>query len=639
MVRNLYGTTGRLLRVNLTDGKIMTERLGEKTIKAFLGGKCLGAKILYEELEPGIDPLGQENKLIFAAGPITGAPFPGNSRHVVMAKSPITYGWGESHAAGFFGPELKFAGHDAIVIEGRAEKPVYLWIREGDGELKDAERLWGMETGEVQSEIRRETGDDKTRVAAIGPGGEKMVRYASVISDLYCAAGRCGMGAVMGSKRLKAVAVRGTERVSIADEKTFRSLLKTARDEAMAGWGQDLYNYGTDSGLESLSYSGRLPTKAFMKCTFDGAHRITGETLAKTILKRRETCPACPDAHYRIVETKGRYITDPKYGGPEYETCASFGSLCMNDDLEVIAKANELCNRYSIDTIAAGISIAFAMECYERGILTKKDTDGIDLSWGNGDAIIGMIQKIARREGIGDVLADGVRKAAEKIGGGSEAWALTVKGAELPMHEPRGKKGMGLGYATSDRGASHLQVYHDDSFENAANVAPEIGLDSSLIPQSRTETGPRKVKLVKICEDLVALYNSLVICRFVFYPAGVSVGTFIGIFRSVTGWDASPGELLQVGERSFSLTRAFNAREGFTRKDDTLPPRVMQPLMEGPLKGEGYPRDVLENMLDLYYDYRGWDRRRGWPRREKLEELGLEWVAGDLLTRGLLQTD
>ena len=635
MVRILNGSTHRLLRVNLSNGRVKAEKLDEETVRAFLGGKCLGAKILYEELEPRIDPLGPENKLIFAAGPLTGALFPGNSRYVVMAKSPITGGWGESHAAGFFGPELKYAGYDAVVIEGRAEAPVYLWIREGDAELRDAEGLWGKMTGDVQREIRRDVRDEKTRVAAIGPGGERLVRYASIISDLYCAAGRCGMGTVMASKRLKAVAVRGTAKVSIADEMALRALLKTMRDEAMAGWGESFYKWGTASGLEALSMTGRLPTKAFQKCTFDRAEKITGETMANTILTGRATCPACPVAHYRIVETKGRYATDPKYGGPEYETCASLGSLCMNDDLEVIAKANELCNKYAIDTIATGVSIAFAMECYEKGVITKQDTDGIDLSWGNGDAIIKMVHKIARREGIGDILAEGVKRAAEKIGGGSEDWALHVKGAELPMHEPRGKKGMGLSYATSDRGASHLQVYHDDSFESETNLAPEIGIDSSLVPQSRTETSPRKAKLVKICEDLMALYNSLVVCRFVFYPAGVSITTSMKLFHSVTGWDASPLELLRVGERSLSLTRAFNAREGFTRKDDTLPERVMKPLLEGPLKGEAYQKDVLQNMLELYYDYRGWDRRQGLPKREKLEELGLGRVADDLSRRGI----
>jgi aldehyde:ferredoxin oxidoreductase len=610
--------------------------LREDVLRTYLGGKCLGAKILYEELEPGIDPLGPKNKLIFAAGPLTGAPFAGHSRYAVMGKSPLTGGWGESHAAGFFGPELKYAGYDVIVVEGRAETPVYLWIREGAAELRDATGLWGLVTGDVQAAIRRAVGDEKTRVAVIGPGGEHLVKYASIMSDLYCAAGRCGMGAVMGSKQLKAVAVRGPPKVPIADEETFNSLVLTTAKSAMAGWGTGLFEHGTGEDLINLHYSGRLPTKAFLKGTFDGAEKITGQALSRTILKDRATCPDCPDFHYRIVETSGRYTTDPMYGGPEYETLASFGSLCLNDDLEAIAKANELCNKYSLDTIATGATLAFAMECYEKGILTKDNLDGIELTWGNGDAIIAMIPKIAMREGLGNILAEGVKRAAETLGGESATWALHVKGAELPMHEPRCKKGVGLTYATSDRGASHLQVHHDDSFESEANAAPEIGIDSSLIPQSRTETGPRKVKLVTISEDLMALYNSLVICRFVFYPAGVPMQTLMGIFKSVTGWDASPMELLRVGERSFNLTRAFNAREGFTRADDALPQRVRDPLTDGALKGEAYPQQVLEEMLDLYYDNRGWDRKRGWPSRKKLNELDLGWVGDDLSKRGLL---
>ncbi len=630
------GTTGNLLRVNLSDGVVKRERLPESTLRTYLGGKCLGAKILFEELAPGIDPLGPANKLVFAAGPLTGAPFAGHSRYVVMGKSPLTGGWGESHAAGFFGPELKYAGYDVIVIEGQAATPVYLWVHDGAAELRDATGLWGQVTGDVQAAIRRAVGDDETRVAAIGPGGERLVKYASIMSDLYCAAGRCGMGTVMGAKRLKAVAVRGPPQVPIADEAAFNELVPTAVERAMAGWGTSLFNYGTDGDLIGLSLSGRLPTKAFQQGTFDGSEKITGQTMAATILKDRATCPDCPDYHYRIVETSGRYATDPQYGGPEYETCAAFGSLCLNDDLEVIAKANELCNKYSLDTIATGVVLAFAMECFEKGVITRQDTGGIDLSWGNGDAILAMIPQIARREGLGAVLAEGVKRAAETLGGDAATWALHVKGAELPMHEPRGKKGVGLTYATGDRGASHLQMYHDDAFENEANAAPEIGIDATLIPQSRTETGLRKVKLVKISEDLMALYNSLVICRFVFYPAGVPLQTLLGLFQAVTGWAATPQELLRVGERSFNLTRAFNAREGFTRADDALPPRVREPLADGALQGEAYPQPVLEEMLDLYYGQRGWDRRRGWPTRATLNALDLGWVEDDLSRRGLL---
>jgi aldehyde:ferredoxin oxidoreductase len=416
----------------------------------------------------------------------------------------------------------------------------------------------------------------------------------------------------------------------LADDAAFQDLSVQASSEAMDGWGQSLFQYGTGGDLVPLHTSGRLPTQAFRKSTFHGSKHITGETLTNTIMKDRATCPDCPDAHYRIVETTGQYATDPAYGGPEYETLAAFGSLCLNDNLEVIAKANELCNKYSLDTIATGVTIAFAMECFENRVLTIKDTEGIDLTWGNGDAIIAMIHKIANRDGVGDLLAEGVKRAAEKLGRGASAWALHVKGAELPMHEPRGKKGVGLTYATSDRGASHLQVYHDDTFENEGNAAPEIGVDATLLPVTRTDIGPKKVKVVKIYEDLMALYNSLVLCRFVFYPAGVSLKTFEGLFTAITGWKMTVQELLRVGERSFNLTRAFNAREGFTRQDDTLPHRLTEPLSDGALNGEAFSTADLQSALDLYYEYRGWDRETGWPTQQKLRQLDLEWVATHL---------
>lgn len=629
-VKTLYGATGKILRVDLSTHAINTEQLDENTLQTYLGGKCLGAKILLEELSPGVDPFSSQNKLIFAAGPLTGAPFAGHSRYVVMAKSPVTGGWGESHAAGFFGPELKYAGYDAIVIEGKAETPLYLWLHNDAAELKHADKLWGKLTGEVQSIIRKTMNDDAVRVASIGPGGEKLVRYAAILSDLYCAAGRCGMGAVMGSKNLKAVAVRGTTPLAIADDAAFQELSVQASSEAMDGWGQSLFEYGTGGDLAPLHTSGRLPTHAFRKSTFHGSELITGETLTNTIMKDRATCPDCPDAHYRIVETTGQYATDPAYGGPEYETLAAFGSLCLNDNLAVIAKANELCNKYSLDTIATGVTIAFAMECFENQVLTIQDTEGIDLTWGNGDAIIALIHKIAKRDGIGDLLAEGVKRAAEKLGQGTSAYALHVKGAELPMHEPRGKKGVGLTYATSDRGASHLQVYHDDTFENEGIAAPELGVDATLLPVTRTDIGPKKVKVVKIYEDLMALYNSLVLCRFVFYPAGVSLKTFEDLFTAVTGWQMTVPELVRVGERSFNLTRAFNAREGFTRKDDTLPKRLTQPLPDGVHTGEAFSSADLESALDLYYEYRGWDRDTGWPTQPKLRQLDLEWVSAHL---------
>ena len=625
----MYGCTGKILRVNLTKGRITEDAWEEGVARKFLGGRGLGAKILFEELRPGVDPLGPENKLIFATGPVTGASFAGNSRYVVMAKSPLTGLWGEAHAAGFFGPELKFAGYDAIVIEGRADGPVYLWIKDGHAEIRGAGHLWGRITGETEEAILEEVGEETVRVACIGPGGENLVRYACVISDLHRAAGRCGMGAVMGSKKLKAVAVKGSGKMRIADPEGFRKLAKKAASESWEGWGEDLRKHGTDGGLDNLHGYGLLPTKAFRRATFEGYEKITGETMTETILVKRWHCPACIVGCIRVVKTKSPYQVDPAYGGPEYETCASLGSLCMNDDLVAIAKANELCNKYTIDTISTGVTIAFAMECYEKGLITKKDTGGIDLSWGNQEAIIQLIHKIAEREGIGDILAEGVKRAAEKIGGGSEKWALHVKGQELPMHEPRGKKGVGLSYATSNRGACHLQTPHDDAFEDETDLAPEIGLTPSIAPRYRIYAGKEKARLVKIGQDLWGLYDCLVVCKFTPYPAGISINTLVGIVNSITGWDVTPMDLMTAGERAFNLCRAFNVREGVTRKDDTLPERIMTPLPDGLYKGEALPRDVLEHMLNYYYKFRGWNKT-GIPTRAKLEELGLKYVADEL---------
>lgn len=631
----LDGILGKILRVNLTTEKISENKLEEEFVKTFLGGRGLGVKILFDELKAGIDPLGPENKLIFATGPLTGAPFPGNSRYMVMAKSPLTGIWGEANASGYFGIRLKSAGYDALIVEGKAETPIYLWIHDGEAKIKDASRLWGKITGDAQKTILQEVGEKKVSVACIGPGGENLVRFACVINDFMRAAGRCGMGAVMGSKKLKAVAVHGTQKIKIADKEKLRGYARIAAKDAFKGWGRDLHDHGTASELELLHYTGRLPTKAFRKCMFEEAPRITGETMTKTILVRGEPCFGCPISCHRVVEAKEPYVVDPAYGGPEYETCAALGSLCMNDNLVAIAKANELCNKYTLDTISTGVSIAFAMECYEKGLLTKEDTDGIDLTWGNHGAIIQLIEKIAKREGIGDILAEGVKRASEKIGRGSEKFALHIKGLELPMHEVRGKKGLGLSYATSVRGACHLQSFMDDFIELEKDLAPEIGLDSTIAPRHRLYTGPEKVKVIKMGEDLHCIYNSLIICEFpVWWTSGIRPKTFVGAFASVTGWDVSPMDLMRIGERILNLCRAFNVREGITRKDDTLPERLMEPLPEGLYKGEAIPRDTLNEMLDNYYEFRGWDKETGIPKREILEKLGLDYVVDELKKLG-----
>jgi len=468
------------------------------------------------------------------------------------------------------------------------------------------------------------------RVAAIGPGGEKLVRYACVINDLKNSAGRCGMGAVMGSKNLKAVAVRGTKMLDAADAKALRRLSGIARDESWAGWGEGMNKDGTAGGLPGLNERGILPTKNFRRGTFEGSEKISGGAMSEAILVKRDACFACPIACKRVVRADEPYKVDESYGGPEYETMASLGSLLMNDNLVAIAKANELCNKYSIDTISAGMCIAFAMECYENGILTRKDVDGLDLTWGNADTIVKLVEKIGMREGIGDLLAEGVVRMAEKIGGESGKFALHIKGMELPMHEPRGKKGLGLSYATSNRGACHLQSYHDTSFESETFVAPEIGLSPPLVPLPRTYLGPEKVKQTVINQDWMSFLNSVCFCRFTIYPAGTSVSNVAGIVSSITGWDLTPSEMLTIGERAWNLCRAFNVREGIARKDDTLPERFEEPLPDGATEGESISKEELNKALDLYYELRGWDVESGIPSREKLEGLGLKYAANKL---------
>ncbi len=627
----MTGFLGRILRANLTDNRITEQPLEEYVARTFLGGRGLGAKILFDEIKPGTDPLGPDNKLVFATGVVTGLPFAGNSRYVVMAKSPLTGIWGEANGSGFWGPELRFAGFDAIVVEGKAQKPVYLWIHDGQAELRDASHLWGKITGETEEAIRKELGDSRIRVASIGPGGERLVRFACILSDYHHANGRTGMGAVMGSKNLKAIAVRGTHKVPMVDQKKVIALCKQANKEVWEGAYKDLlHKYGSDGDLDDLHATGRLPTKNFQRCTFEGYSNITGETMADTILVRRDFCYACPIACNQVVAAEKPYAVDPAYGGPEYETAGAFGSLCMNDNLVVIAKANELCNKYSIDTISTGVAIAFAMECYEKGLIDRSDTDGLALEWGSGEAIVGLVEKIAMRQGIGDLLAEGVERAARKIGKGSEAFAVHVKGMEIPLHEPRGKKGVGLAYATSNRGGCHLQAEHDDFFEDKAWLFPEIGLDKTV---DRLDMGPDKARLVKVLGDLKSLFDCLSACVYASWPeGGVRLTTIRDVVNAATGWDVSLEEWMTVGERAYNLCRAFNVREGITRKDDTLPSRLMETLGEGLYKGQAISRAELDSALGAYYHARGWDKVSGAPTRAKLEQLGLAYVADQLDT-------
>ena len=634
----MYGYMGRILRANLTKGEIREEPLPEEVARKYVGGRGLGAKILFEELKPGVNPLGPENKMVIAGGVMPGLPFAGNSRFVVCAKSPLGYAWGESLSGGYMAPKIRQAGFDAIIVEGTAKTPVWLYVNEGKAELRDASRYWGRFTADTEKIIKRELGDTnprQTSVASIGPAGEKLVRFAAIINDLREACGRSGMGAVMGSKRLKAWGCKGNLKPKIYDEKKLNEYVSQCVTEVKKGPAvSTLTTYGTVGITDDLNRSGRLPTKNFQRGTFEGADKITGEALASSgFLVGTDQCSGCSTRCKRVVESKRPHEeVHRELGGQEYETSTAFGSLCLNDDMYVIGKANELCNLYGLDTISTGVAIGFLMEAYEKGLVTKEQTGGLDVRWGSHDAILGLVEKIGKRDGIGDLLAEGVWRAARKIGHGAEEFALHVKGQEVPMHEPRGKRSVGLMYAVANRGACHMEWDHDDAWEPDTSLRPELGLTSSYVPErGLLEYGLDKVRLAKIAGDLWSMCNSLPVCVFDIYPGGgIEHSTLLGILNATTGWNMRINEYMQVGERAIDLTRAFNAREGLTRRDDQLPRRLMEALPDGLFAGKAFTQEMLDDMLGNYYELRGWDKRTGIPTRAKLETIGLKIVADEL---------
>lgn len=627
-----YGYNGKILRVDLTTGAMKTEEPGEIVYRTYLGGGGLASYYLLRELKPGIDPLSPDNILIFASNVISGAPIAGMTRFTVAAKSPLTGAYGEAEAGGFWGPELKFAGFDAVIITGKAETPSYLWINDGKAEIRSAEKIWGLETGPAQEMIREELGEKRARVALIGPGGENLVRYACVVNELKHVNGRTGMGAVMGSKNLKAVAVRGTKKMEMHDPEKLREMSKNLTELiGQHGPNKVLHKMGTSNLIIPLNNQGILPTHNFRTGFFEGAEKISGEQMVATILTGEESCYACSVRCKRAVKvSSGPYATSEKhmYGGPEYETLGALGSLLCIDDLDAISKGNELCNRYTLDTISAGVAIGFAMECYEKGILTRADTEGIEFRFGNPEAMVKGIEWIAlRRPGLGDLLADGVKIAAARIGKGSEKFSLHIKGQELPLHDPRGKVGLALSYAASPTGADHVRAPHDTAFQapgpNMERIAP-LGL---LEPIPARELGPRKVRNFTYLHFIWSLYESLGVCNFVAGPVwALTLTRLVEVLQAITGWETSLWELMKVGERSVTMARVFNLREGFGRKDDTLPDRLFEPLESGALQGVGIDRGEFDDLLTLYYEAMGWDPGDGVPTRGKLAELNLYWL-------------
>ncbi len=601
------GYNGKILRVNLSNGNIQSQSLDDAIAQRFLGGRGYGAKTLYDENPTGVDPFEPDNRLILFTSPLMGTSAPLSVKCSVITKSPLSQTILMSFSGGHFGPELKLTGYDGIVVVGRAECPVYLQINNEEVEIKDAGFVWGKDTFETQDRLKEAFGDKAARVATIGPAGEKLVRFASIINERR-AFGRGGGGAVMGAKNLKAIIVRGTRSVEVFDKPGFDSLVRDIRKryrESLAV--KSFTRYGTTTGIGAVNERGILPTRNYQFGTFEGASKIDAEARL-TFVKRRVACYRCPVGCAAITAvTEGTY-SGIESEGPEYETLWSFGSQCGNDSLPAIIAAEELCDRYGIDTISTGNTIGFAMECFEKGLITEKETDGISLKFGNHKGMVEMVRKIGLREGFGDVLAEGVSRASQKIGKNSQKLAMHVKGAEISGYDPRGAVGQGLSYATSPRGGDHQR----------ALIKQEVFGIPPSIDRFATEG---KAQLVKHVQDEMAILDSLGICNFTSGGAPQGLEDFAKLYTCATGVELTVEDLLMAGERIWNLERMFNNREGFTRKDDTLPERFLtEALPDGPSAGYKVP---IEQLLDDYYRVRSWDSN-GFPNKEILVKLGLE---------------
>jgi aldehyde:ferredoxin oxidoreductase len=619
------GYTGRILKVDLNDLTYAIEEKSDYFYRTFMGGSAMASYFLLTEMGKGVDPLGPDNVLVLTVSVLTGTPLPGANRYTLAAKSPLSDGFGEAEAGGFFSVQLKMAGFDAIVIKGKAPKPVYLWIKDGEVEIRDATHLWGYDSGYTQHKIREELDDNRIQVVCIGQAGENQVRYASVVHGLRHTNGRSGMGAVLGSKNLKAIAARGKGVVEFHDKQKLKELAtffaKNMNDHPVCG----ILKHGGTLGwdMEDLNADGVLPTKNFRGGSFDQVEEVTFDRMQQTVSSGRYTCYTCP-VRCKQVCSGGKYDIDPIYGGPEYETSGAFGPNMLVNDIEVIAKAHELCNKYTLDTIDTGMSITFAMECFEAGIITQEDTDGIELRFGNGEAVLEMVRKIALREGFGAILAEGSHRAARIIGKGAERFALTVKKQGLPMHEPRGKNNMALAYATSPTGADHLEAAHDMPFEEGRWAVPDQYPIGILKGVPARDLGPKKVSWFVQNQHIYSLLNTLSMCFFTVGPARLfRMNHVVEMIEGATGWETSLYELMQVGERTTTLARMFNVREGFDRKDDDLPDRLFEPLETGPLTGVKLDRQQFEKALDYYYEMMGWDVASGEPREAKLYQLNI----------------
>ncbi len=598
----MSGYCGKLLRVNLTNATVSKEDLDLDIARKFIGGRGLGTYILSQEIDPQIDALDPANKLLFVTGPLTGTSAPTAARYMVVTKSPQSGTIASSNSGGFWGRELKNAGYDLIIFEGKAASPVYLCINDDKVELRDASKYWGKLVGESTDGLVEEVGDPKARVAVIGPAGEKLSRIASIMNDKYRAAGRSGVGAVMGSKNLKAVVVRGTGKItpvaSAEDTKELMKGIRTAlKENDVTGTG--LPTYGTSVLVNVINEHGAYPTRNFQKAYFETADKTSGETLAEKYLVKNTACFGCPIACGRLSKVDG-----VEGEGPEYETIWSYGADCGVDDLASVIKANNLCNEYGLDTISAGATIACAMELVEKGLIKPEEVDGPPLEFGSSEAIIEWTRKMGAAEGLGAKLAWGSYRLAESYG--AAELSMSVKKLEMPAYDPRGIQGHGLQYATTNRGGCHVRGYM---------ISPEIlGIPEKLDPYAIDG----KAFWVKAFQDTTAVIDSLGLCLFTSFAIGLDAYT--KMFNAFTGEKLTQEQMLQTGERIWNLERVFNMKAGIDASEDKLPPRLVNdPIPEGPSKGQVHH---LDQLLPEYYKERGWDEG-GVPTPEKLAELQL----------------
>jgi len=622
----LGGYAGKLLFVDLTRGGIKEETLDEKLCRDFIGGTGLGVRILYERMKPKADPLGPENILGFVTGPLTGTPTPGSGRFTVVSKSPLTGCWADANSGGFWGPELKAAGYDAIFISGAATKPVYLSLSQGKAELKDASHLWGKDTNETDDILHQELGDPKVRISCIGPAGEACSLISGIVNERGRIAARSGVGAVMGSKRLKTVAVRGNRKVPVAQPEKLRSVRNDfTKNIKASGFHQGLTAAGTGGGTSFLLSIGDCPTKNWNSTGTESMPTCTNLDAAKQdkYKLRSYTCHACPISCGAIIQVKeGPFATKGEVHRPEYETRAALGALCLNDNAESVIRANEICNLYGLDTMAVGNVIAFAMECYENGLISKKDTDGLELTWGNSEALVAVVDKMAQREGFGAVLADGVEKAAQRIGKGSERYAMHVHGHRLPYHDPRNSPAHGASFISNPQPACHMDTEGTNVLEQGA----PLGSDPTLQSPQLAVYGDYKNKgpMYATGAEYFQLLSSSGLCALYTVAFGVPVAELIA---PVTGWDFGWAEGLKAGKRIHTLRQAFNVREGLLPDEFKLPERVQKPQSVGPATGVKIDYDTLKSS---YFAAMGWDLESGKPYRQTLIDLGLDELTEDL---------